>query len=211
MPQFGMPKGCGVYGGANGKSSCYKPNGQLRTTRCNTFSRKCNTSNITRCERVSRATEDVSNGCKCSFMDVDSNLKVCGNRVIFVGLNGVETRIDDNSSSIVIDGLSLRKSFRQSLINIPPVPTSDNPTDFVLWKSQINDFLGGMYDVDECDRINNAIDYFFEVLSYKLDNSVEGSGDVWDNFMNSSDSVYFDLKSFISDPLSFKSQICVVF
>lgn len=198
MPQFGMPRGFGVFGGANGKSSCYKSIGQQRSTSCNTLSCKGNTS---KCERVSRRTEQNLIGCKSSFMDCDSNMVVCGKNVRIIGWDNIDIRA--NGRMIHIDGKQLRCLLRQTLIDIQPVPISDNPNDFVIWKSQMDDLVGGTYTEEECAKINNVITHFLEIFSTKINAS--SAGDVWDQFINSGDEI---LNLLIDNGVSYKSSFC---
>lgn len=190
-----------------------------RRTQCTALSNKCATTTSSVCDphsrkppRVGRVTEtDPSSACcKLIIQTVsegsDGTVSECGERVTFVGVNGLETRIGPDGSTLYIDAQYLRRLYRQALISIPPVPTSDNVNDYLSWKAQLDDFLGGSYLEGDIEVINEAIAYFVAVLTEKLENAADGS--YWDLLQEEAQAIIeagesnclTELFGFIGDP-----------
>lgn len=190
MSSTNRPRGFGISGNKGRKSNLVGvANVAPRKTSCSILSNKCAVPPS--CDpysrkppRVSRVTEQTTDSgcCKLAVQTVGrEGLGVvdsaCGERVTFVGVNGLEAMIS-HDGILYIDAQYLRRLYRQSLLNIPPVPTTDSVNDYLVWKAWLDDFLGGTYIESDAEVINSAIAYFVAVLTEKLDNAADGS--YWD-------------------------------
>lgn len=219
MSSTNRPRGFGISGN-KGRKSCNVGVANIapRRTQCTALSNKCAAPTSSVCDpysrkppRVGRVTEQITASSTCCKLTVEAEtengtISECGDRVTFVGVNGLETRIGPDGSTLYIDAQYLRRLYRQGLVSIPPVPTSDNVNDYLLWKAQLDDFLGGSYLEGDIEIINAAIAYFVAVLTEKLDGAADGS--YWDLLQEDAQAIIgrgessclTELFGFIGDP-----------
>ena len=127
-------------------------------TRCDSRSKPICGKKIQSCvtHKVQQITElsEMAGGCAFSVVNLDGEnlgdasdaecIQRCGagGKLTFAGENGIEPRIGADGV-IYLDAGYIRRLYRIGLLSIPPVPTSDSPSDFMEWKAMIDDFVGG--------------------------------------------------------------------
>jgi len=126
--------------------------------------------------------------CPISVVDCNKNVSYCLDRcsdsIILRGWNGVVCEVGDGK--IFIDGIELRNEYIRSTGHIFPVPTSDSPSDYEVWFSQLNAYDGATCSTEMKERIRNAAHHFGNVLNDKISSAT--FGDTWYSYASINDS-----------------------
>jgi len=161
------PRGFGGFGnkGKQGSIMCQR-NGSVRSG-CQP--RKC----LTKCD-LYNGLEQNNELCNYTIKGGDNKSCClgCGDILSFCAKGDLGSMVGSQAGKcrVYIDGKPLRVLIREKGCIIPPVPTSDDPLDYTLWKSFMDDLLKVPQDNDLCcSAISGAIDIFKTILQAKLD------------------------------------------